>query len=317
MTETTIKFYLDGELVGTQTAELVPTQQPIVVSQQVTIGDASGTLDASFEISEVRDSGEDWESVEYNRVSFSPGGVAEFDNGNVYVHYVEKHWKDGELVVDREGSPYNWTMDSFTYYYHKTSNDPQDRYEWDSYEQLKMIDIIELHFTSVRAYIYTDAGLDRQIGGFRPVMLGLPFRMPQEAPEPDMPVSPQRPKWAFAGWHTRGYTTDTSDTAADATTPWPWNPGEEITITAENRLYRWSGGPRIYDRILVWIVSDPADRRGGKRRRSFYPETKWIDGYRCIPFFARWRGCTGMLIRDDEAGHLMRDDTTGRLLVDL
>ena len=287
---TTIRFYLDGQLVGTQTADLTPSQQqPITVSQQATLGGVTGTLSVIFDVTDG---------------SYSDPGTSEndiyiidwtkFKGATIYsisdawrFHYVEKEWSYGELTRDNEG----WELyEPWSPYMHSSNYDSDgDLFS----EYLYYVDEIEVHLLSVQARFYEDDTLEDLIET-KLIFTDRAFALPAAPARPS-------PLIAFAGWMAFGGE-DTDDDGADTATPWPWNPGDEIEYDWEENV----------------IKSDPDDTRGGCRRKNIIPQGAWYPPYDhlSIDFYACWHTCTGKLIRDG-AGHLMRDDTTGRPLIDL
>ena len=311
---TTIKFFLDDVLVGSQSLVLTASPNPVTVSQQVTIGGSNGTLDASFTISENQytDSG-GYSVVEYNRDAFSPGGVARFSGNNVVVRERRKSWKNGAVVHDYEtwGS---WSDNPLTLYYDRTGSDYDG-----SFEELNVVEYIELYFETATVCFFTDASLEHPIGAARPILLGQPISLPLNVPVRDPPASGNPPKYVFAGWFNNGaigpsYSAD-PDPSADAVSPWPWNPGDEIIVTGIRIMSHTDYSTQVW--TINLIVSNPQDRRGGKRRKSFYADTEWDeDDHLCVAIYACWHSCTGKLIRD-ASGNLVRDAATGLPLIDL
>ena len=125
--------------------------------------------------------------------------------------------------------------------------------------------------------------------------------------------------YVFAGWETNLYILS-GDSAA--TTPWPFNAGDVITMED------FFSGSQISNYTELRLQPDKTDTviGGGLYRYPLYrsgtgnlPTSRTASNLPtkvAFVIYPRWHRCTGKLIRD-EAGHLVRDVSTGRPLIDL
>lgn len=293
---TTVKFFLDDRLVGTQTVNFQTGQPTATVhaSQQVTLGGITGELSADWTVDENRDSGSAHEYLDY-WIGGKEFHGAEVDGEKSKCHVIEKTWTNGALTEDDEGW-YN-LYDYFFLPYSLHVYWIDDEHTEEQWRDLQVVDEIELYYTSYKVKYYSDDSLAVLLSS-SPIFDGTPYSL---AAAPARPA----PNLAFAGWMAVA-DEEEGDEGPGVASPWPWNPGDQIDFDPYPEDY------------FNEIISDPADLRGGCRRvnlyNAIYGEDE--DGHPYIAMYACWHSCTGKLIRD-EAGHLMRDDTTGRPLIDL
>lgn len=294
---TTVRFYLDDQLVGTQTVDF-QTGQPLATvraSQQVTLGGLTGELSADWTVEEYSESSEFWDTLTYS-ITESVFHGAVIDDEKTRWHYIWKSWRDGELIQDDEGWEYGHEIWVWPYFL---------RINWDDYEKtverlkdLTAVDEIELHYTSCRVNYYSDDSLEVLLSS-GPIIEGTPYSLAAAPARPS-------PNLAFAGWKAVA-NEDSEDEGPGVASPWPWNPGDQIDFEVHAE----------YSSLAGKIISDPADLRGGCRRinldEAIYDWDE--DGHPYIAMYACWHPCTHKLIRDrngalvrDPDGRLLRDD---------